>query len=185
MPRLMRYDSAATVPPRLEGQIRSLLHAEWPGAGGGGPSRPLTDPGLHPVYFVLADGERVLSYARTIWATVSHLGRSFKLYGLGDVVTKPGFRRNGYGGRVVNEATTHIKSDREADAAVLLARPELGGFYRRGGWDYVPGLRVATGEEDECAAGGTFPMMLFLSAKARAARALFPKETLTLPGDEW
>ena len=185
MPRLMRYDFPATVPPHLEAQIRSLLYAEWSGTNEPDIAPALLGPELHPVYFVLAEGDQVLSYARTIWATVPYLGQSFKLYGLGDVVTQPGFRHKGYGGCVVGEATTHIRSDREADAAVLLTEPKLEPFYRRSGWDYVPGLRVATGESDECGAVATIPMVLFLSAKACAARAIFPSETLVLPGDEW
>ena len=185
MPRLMRYDSAAAIPPRLEAQIRSLLRVEWPGPDGDDTAQPLCDPGLHPAYFVLADGDQVLSYARTIWAAVLHRGHSFKIYGLGDVVTRPEFRLKGYGGYVAEEATTHIRSDREADAAVLLMEPKLEAFYRRSGWEYVPGLRVVTSEYDECAAGETFPMVLFLSAKARAAREILAEGSLVLPGDEW
>lgn len=182
MPELMRYDSAALIPLRLEAQIRSLLYAEWPASDEDEVARPLIDPELHPVYFVLADGDQVLSYARTIWAMVTHLGQSFKLYGLGDVITKPEFRYKGYGGRIVREATTHIKSDREADAAVLLTEPKWEMFYRRSGWDYIAGLRVVTSECDERA---IFPMMLFLSVKAQAVRATFATDRLMLPGDEW
>jgi len=116
---------------------------------------------------------------------VSHLRQSFKLYGLGDVITKPDCRRKGYGGQIVEEATTHIKSDRDADAAVLLTEAKLEALYQRSGWGYVPGLRVTTGEYDGFAAGETFPMMLFLSPKARAVRARFPEERLVLQGDEW
>ena len=185
MPQLMRYDSSAAVPPHLEAQIRSLLYAEWPGADEADAALALIDPELHPVYFVLSEGGQVLSYARTIWAAVPHLGQSFKLYGLGDVATRPGFRRKGFGRRVVGGATAHVMSDREADAAVLLTEPKLEPFYRRIGWEYVPGLRVATGESGGCAAGAAIPMALFLSARARAARAIFPRERLVLPGDEW
>jgi predicted N-acetyltransferase YhbS len=185
MPRLMRYDFAAKIPLQLEAQIRSLLSAQWPGAEEADATQPLIAPELHPAYFVLADEDRVLSYARTIWATVSHLGQSLKLYGLGDVITRPGFGHKGYGGRIVAEATAHIKSDREAEAALLLTEPKLEAFYRRSGWDHVAGLRVATSASDECAAETAFPMMRFLSGKARAARDIFSKETLALPGDEW
>ena len=184
MPRMVRYDSGETIPPRLEAQIRPLLRAEWPSPDGDDAAQPLTDPELHPVYFILAGRGRVVSYARTIWAAVSHLGQNFKLYGLGDVVTEPGFRHKGYGGRIVREATSRIKSDREADAALLLTEPKLEAFYRRCGWAYVPGLRVAASEYGECA-GTTFPMMLFLSAEAQAARKAFPRDALVLPGDEW
>ena len=185
MPRLMRYEFPAAVPPHLEAQIRSLVYAEWPGADETDAALTLIDPGLHPVHFVLAEGVRVLSYARTIRATVPHLGQSFKLYGLGDVVTQPELRHKGYGGRVVDEATTYIKFAREVDAAVLLTEPKLEPFYRRSGWDYIPGLRVETGESGECAAAAIIPMVLFLSAKACAARTIFLRETLVLPGDEW
>ncbi len=85
----MRYDYATMIPLRLETQVRSLLYAEWPGEDENEAAQPLIHPELHPVYFVLADGDQVLSYARTIWTTVTHLGQSFKLYGLGDVVSKP------------------------------------------------------------------------------------------------
>ena len=65
---------------------------------------------------------------------------------------------------------------------MLLTEPKLEMFYRRIGWDYVAGLRVVT---SECDAGAIFPMMLFLSVKARAARATFATDTFVLPGDEW
>jgi predicted GNAT family N-acyltransferase len=184
----MRYESAEIIPPQLAGRIRALLRAEWPAGADedDDDARPLIDSELHPTYFVLADGDQLLSYARTIWAPVAHVGQSFKLYGLGDVVTRPGFRQKGYGGRLVEEATTHIKSDREADAALLLTEQRLEAFYRRAGWRYVVGLRVATAEHGECAAAWTaFPMMLFLSAKAHTARRVFPTATLRLSGDEW
>lgn len=181
----MRYDSIATIPPRLEWQIRSLLYAEWPGPDETDAAQPLIAAELHPVYFVLADEEQVLSCARTIWAPVSHLGQSLKLYGLGDVITKPEFRHQGYGRYIVEEATAHIKSDREADAGVLLTESKLEPLYRRSGWGYIPELQVTTGEHDGCAAGESFPMMLFLSAKARSMRETFSEGLLILPGNEW
>ena len=185
-PRVTRYDCDAAIPPRFGAQIRSLLRAAgWLGAGEADAARPLTDPRLRPAYFLLAGGDRVHSYARTIRATVSHLGRSFNFYGLGDVITRPGFRRRGHGGRVVEEATAHIKSDVEADAAVLLTGRTLEAFYRQRGWEYVRGLRVTTGEGGACPADAIIPMMLFVSARARAARRRFTVETLVLPGDEW
>lgn len=181
----MRYDSSTTMPLPLETQIRSLLNTEWPGAEEGDAARPLLDPELHPVHFVLADGDQVLSYARTIWATISHIGQSFKLYGLGDVITKPEFRHRGHARRVVEMATIHIKSDRKADAGVLLTEPKLEPLYRRSGWKYVSGLRVKTGEHSGCATVESFPMILILSEKAYALRDKFGDDVLVLPGDEW
>jgi hypothetical protein len=91
MPELRRYDGADETPREMERQIRSLMQAEWP-APGDETGGPLVAPEWHPTYFILAEGEIVWSYTRTVWARVTHLGRSLKLYGLGDVVTAPGLR---------------------------------------------------------------------------------------------
>jgi aminoglycoside 2'-N-acetyltransferase I len=185
MLRLLRYDSDLAIPLGLEVQIRSLLSAEWPGADDEDLTQPLTAPEFHPRYFVVADGEQVLSYARTIWTMVWHRGQHFKLYGVGDVITAPEVRYQGYGGRIVAAATTDIQADREADLALLRTEPRLETFYRRSGWAYAPGLQIVTREEDELEDEPLFAMMLFLSAQAQAARKFFPLDPLVLPGDEW
>lgn len=128
VPRVMRYDSAAAIPLPVEAQIRRLLHAEWPGPDEDAVSS-LIAPELHPVHFVLADGNQVVGYTRTIWARIAHRGQRLKLYGLGDVVTRPEQRQMGYGGRLVEEASASIRRDEEADAAVLLTEPTLEQFY--------------------------------------------------------
>ena len=185
MLQLLIYDSSAELPRELASEIRSVLLAEWPGPEVDDTSESLIDPALHPVYFILADGNRLRSYARTIWARVAHQDQHFKLYGLGDVITVPQYRRKGYGGRIVQEATAHIRSDQTADAAVLLAQPRLVALYSQSGWECVPGLRVMSGERDGHMTSDVIPMMMFLSATAQAARAGFASQTLVLPGDEW
>ena len=184
MPELRRYGGADELPRDLEGQVRSLLQAEWP-APGGEAGGPLVAPRWHPTHFILAEGGMVWSYARTVWARVIHSGRGSKLYGLGDVVTAPDLRGSGHGSSVVREATAHVRSDHEADAALLLTGRELEAFYRRGGWEAVPELEVRADEYDEHNRGGILPMMLFLSASARRVRAGFQASPLVLPGDEW
>jgi predicted N-acetyltransferase YhbS len=178
--RLLRYGAGLTIPPWQEAQIRALLSTEWPGYENE-THQPLIDSALSAVCFVLADGDQVLSYARTIRATVAHCGQSFMLYGLGDVITQPEFRQRGYGGCVVAAATAYIRSDHAADAALLLTAPALEAFYSRRGWQYVPGLQVTTSEAEEAG----FPMLLFLSDKALAARPTFAGGRLVLPGNEW
>jgi predicted GNAT family N-acyltransferase len=185
MPQLHIYNSSAELPRELASQIRSLLLAEWPGPEVDDTEEPLTAPALHPTYFILTAGNRLRSYARTIWATVAHQDQHFKLYGLGDVITVPKYRRKGYGSRIVQAATAQIWSDPKADAAVLLTKPELAALYQQSSWEYVPGLRVASDEYGGYEASDVFPLMLFLSAAARDARANFASHPLVLPGDEW
>lgn len=133
MLQLLIYNSLAELPHEFKSQIRAALQGAWPGPGVGDIEGSLIDPELHPTYFVLADGSQLRSYARTIWTYVTHQGQRLKLYGLGDVITLPEYRRRGDGGRIVQEATSHIQSDREADAA-LLRMETLGGEERGGKW---------------------------------------------------
>jgi GNAT superfamily N-acetyltransferase len=185
MLQLHIYDSSAELPRALAGQIRSALLAEWPGSEADDTGGLLLGPEWHPTYFVLADEDGLRSYARTVWARVVHQAQHFKLYGLGDVLTVPQHRCQGYGGRIVQEATAHIRSDPTADAAVLLTQPKLAALYRRSGWEEVPGLQVMSGGCDGHVTNAILPMMMFLSAAAQSARARFAGDTLVLPGDEW
>jgi predicted N-acetyltransferase YhbS len=185
MPELMRYASTDTIPLHLEARIRALLHAEWPGNEATEDTQPLLAPELHPMHFVLADGEEVLGYARTIWMQVPYLEVNLKLYGLGDVATRPEFRHQRYGTRIVEAATAYIQSDQEADTAVLLTEPNLEAFYRRCGWLHFTSPQVVIRESSECAAEANFPMMLLLSTKAHAALNRLQEQPLVLSGDEW
>lgn len=185
MLQLLIYASSAEFPVELASQIRPALLKEWPGPEAYDSAESLTAPELHPTYFILADGNQLLSYARTIWVWVEHGAQRFKLYGLGDVLTVQQYRHKGYGSRIVREATAHIRSDPEADVALLLTRHELAGLYQQSGWEHIHGLRVVSGEDEGREASDAFPMMLFLSAAARSSRAGFASHTLVLPGDEW
>lgn len=185
MLQLLRYNATDDLPPALESQIRALLRAEWPPLEEDETNGPLIEPQLHAVHFILAEGERVWSYARTIWARVTHIGRDWKLYGLGDVITAPEFRGLGYGSRIAQEATTYIRSECEADAAVLLTKPRLAAFYGRIGWEAMTELEVRTSEYDEHNNGDSLAMMLFISASALLMHASFHASPLILPGDEW
>ena len=185
MLQLLIYDSPSDFPRELAQQICSALLKEWPSPDADDSVESLIHPELHPTYFILADGNRLLSYARTTWVTLEYGAQRFKLYGLSDVMTVPEYRHKGYGDRIVHEATAHIRSDPEADVALLLTRPELAVLYQRSGWEHVPELRVESGEDERHEASDAFPMMLFLSAAACTARASFASHTLVLPGDDW
>ena len=185
MIQLIRYNTSEELPPQIVHEIRSLAYSQWPGSNENQGSGILIDPDLHPVYFVLRDGDHVLGSARTIWTWAAHLGRTLKVYGLGDVITAPQWRRKGYGRRLVAAATAHIRSDPEADIAVLLTEPRLEALYSRSGWVHIAGMRIVTSEDDGAQAAGVVPMMLFLSAGARGARDDFLQQPLVLPGDEW
>ncbi len=184
-PRLVVYTASHEIPTAIDRQIRALLASEWPASDGEPARGPLVDPALHPVFFVLTSGERVLSYARTIWASGELEDQILKVYGLGDVITAPESRRAGYAGRIVEVATAYIQADPDADLGVLLTVPRLESWYGRQGWVHVSGFRVATDDYESEYAPEPFPMILLLSAGMRTARAQLSRCILVLPGDEW
>lgn len=184
MSELSVYNSDE-IPPETERRIRSLVTSEWPATDDDILTSPLLEPDLHPVFFVLTRGDDVLSYGRTIQAWVPNAGRTLKVYGLGDVVTAPEHRGLGFGGRIVEATTAHIRSDPEADVGVLLTEPALQPWYGRYGWTQVPGLRVRTDEYHDAATAGVVPMFLVLSTALAASGSDLHERTLTLPGCEW
>jgi len=184
-PRLVVYTASHEIAPEIERRIRALVDSEWPGSDGEHEVGALVDLDFQPDHFVLTMRDAVLSYGRTIRAWVPYGGRTLKVYGLGDVVTAPEWRRSGYGARIVEAATARIRSDREADLAVLLTEPALESWYGRHGWARVPGVRVRTGEYEDAESAGALPMFLVLSTALGASSADLAEQTLTLPGDEW
>lgn len=102
-----------------------------------------------------------------------------------DVVTAPAWRRSGNVGRIVEAATAYIRSDSEADLAVLLTEPALESWYGRRGWAEAPGLRVRTGEYEDARSAGVLPMFLVLSTALGASPGDLPELTRIVPGDEW
>jgi len=185
MEELHIYQSTKDLPPHFEWQIRTFLRILWFDKNEDDLNESLTAEELHPVYFVLARENRLISYARIIWLTINHLGNAYKMYGLGDVFTFPASRNKGYGSRVIESATNYIRADSEADVAILLTEPDLENFYRSIGWEYIPDLKLLTGEPDNRQPRDDFAMMLFLSEKAKENRTNFQTQSVFLPGDEW
>lgn len=185
MEELHVYQSTADLPQFIELQIRTFQRILWFDDNEDEPNEPLTAAELHPVYFVLAKEDQLISYARIIWMTIPHQGKNYKMYGLGDVFTFPASRHKGYGSRVVSSATNFIRTDSEADMAILLTEPGLEKFYQLSGWDHIPDLRLLTGEKANPQIRDDFAMMLFLSRKAKQNLSDFQTWSVFLPGDEW
>jgi aminoglycoside 2'-N-acetyltransferase I len=185
MEELHIYRSTKDLPRQFEWQIRTFLRILWFDNNEDDLNEPLTAAELHPVYFVLAREDSLVSYARLIWMNINHLGNSYKMYGLGDVFTFPASRNKGYGRRIVSAATDYIRADTEADVAILLTESGLENFYRSSGWEHFPELTLLTGEQANPQVRDDFAMMLFLSGRAKQNRSDFQTQSVFLPGDEW
>lgn len=177
--------TADSLPEPHEHQIRSFIRLHWHDEYRFNLDGPLVPPERHPTHLVIHDRHALFSHGRVSWVEVDHAGLRYRIYCLGDVLTYPAFRRQGFGGRIVAAATALMRDDQLADAAILFTDDAMTGFYAAHGWEAMPGLTASYGHPiaPEPALGTA--MMLFLSGRARAHRADFAHEELRLPGWGW
>jgi len=174
-----------SLPEAHEHQIRSFIRLHWHDEYQFSLDGPLVPADRHPVHLVIHDRHALFSHGRVVWVNVYHMGESYRMYCLGDVLTYPAFRRQGFGAQIVAAATTLIRNDPQADTAILFTEPATASFYAAHGWEVMPTLRASYGHPvaPEPALGTA--MMLFVSDRAEAHRADFEREDLKLPGWGW
>jgi GNAT superfamily N-acetyltransferase len=181
MPELAVYTNQ-TLPSPHEHQIRSFIRLHWHDEYLYNLDSPLVPPERHPRHIVVAERHALLSYARIVWVPFVHIGESWRLYCLGDVLTYPAWRLQGYASAVVAEATRLIRADTAADLGILFCNPELADFYAAHGWSAAPALKATKGfDEREPQLG--LAMLLLLSERAQTAG--FDTAELALPGYGW
>jgi GNAT superfamily N-acetyltransferase len=168
-------------PPELECQAVSFVRIAWPFAFAG-EDRYETHlwPGWNTAHVVVAERGVLISYAAVIETTVECAGERYRTLGLSSVFTYPQFRREGYGGRVLEAATRYIGAS-GADVAMLWCDRALERFYARRGWSATRGSATLVGDRDAPTRedhGGHLVtrMMLFVSDRGRAARSAFESE---------
>jgi GNAT superfamily N-acetyltransferase len=166
-----------------EHQVRSFIRLHWHDEYLYSIDAPLVPAWRHPRHVIVADRHALISHGRVIWVPFEHQGETHRLYCLGDVLTYPAFRRRGHGGAVTKAATDLIRSDPEADLAILFCDPKGAGFYERHGWTAVPELVAMRGFGDERERQEGLAMVLRLSDRGRAADLV--SAPLMLPGYGW
>jgi hypothetical protein len=172
MPELTVYRQA-DFPSVYKWQAIAFMRMEWSSIFQG-ENLYMTEaypPELEPVHFVLAEGETLLSYGSLLKLNLSHADLDYRIYGFGNMLTFPPFRRRGYGGEVLLAATTFVQES-NVDAAILFCDPRLESFYASKGWTgtYSP-TRLGIPERYENYE--PLRMMLFVSEKGRQGKAGF------------
>jgi GNAT superfamily N-acetyltransferase len=179
------YPTTYDVPPLIACQILSFIRITWFDIYQYELDAPFMPDEWHPVHIVLSEQHAVLSYAAAVWRFITHIGETYKAYGLSSVFTYPAFRNRGYGRQVVEVATAHIAHDPEADIAVLFTAPTLRQFYERSGWEHTPNVTILTGNPSQPQIYDAFTMMRFLSPKGKQARAKFEQEPVYFAEYGW
>lgn len=164
MPELCVYRDH-DFPASLNWQAVSFMRVEWPHIEGGLPTT--TYPAeVNPTHFASVESAVLLSYAATMQVTVCHTGAAYRIGGLGNVLTYPGFRRRGFGGVVVRAATEHLDAS-NLDVGCLFCAQNLVPFYGTFGWVPVTEARTLIGREDASRATDEMRMMRFISDHGR------------------
>jgi GNAT superfamily N-acetyltransferase len=185
MPELTRY-AVADLPPDIKCQINSFIRIQWPWIFN--PSNRLMDlmeGGTGRTSFVIAEQGVLISHAEVNQRVLTHQGESYRVYGVGAVMTYPAFRREGFGAQVVAAATAYIKAS-DADFALLFTSPDLASFYEGNGWEVLPGMRITVGPADApIARDDEFMMGCFVTERGRQARASLLAAPLYVGPYQW
>lgn len=183
-PELKVY-SLDSLPAAYEHQIRSFIRIIWFDIYLYQVNPPLALDQLHPQYVVMVEGDILYSVTGVYWVSIEHQGQSYKLYGLGDVLTYPAFRKRGFGRAVVNKATEIARQDPAADLALLWTAQQNFAFYQQCGWEMMPDVTVLHGSADDPTVEEETPFMLFFSDKAKANRQHFLESPLYIGEERW
>ena len=133
-------------------------------------------PELQPVHFLVAEDDSLLSYASLLKLNLSHATTNYHIYGFGNQLTFPPYRRRGYGGQILQAATDFILKS-EVDAAILFCDQLLEGFYEAKGWTCTQSpTRLGSPEQNREYAPSR--MMLFVSEKGRLGREEFETQPI-------
>src|SRR5687768_6126964 len=123
MPKLTVY-TQPDFPAIYKWQAIAFMRMEWPSIfEGDNLYMPETyPPELEPVHFVVAEGDTLISYGALLRLDITHAGSEYRVYGFGNMLTFPPFRRRGYGGQIL-QAATHWIQESDVDVAILFCDP--------------------------------------------------------------
>ncbi len=177
MPTLNIYEHQ-NFPSFYNWQAIAFMRCEWPSIFQGDIlylSTPYP-PESEPVHFVMAKGESLLSYATLMKLKLTHASQDFSVYGFGNMLTFPPYRKQGYGRQVLQAATDFINKS-PVDVAILFCDKTLENYYGTQGWETTPSPTYL-GHSGKPELYEPSRMMLFVSEKGKSARAEFETSPL-------
>ena len=173
------------LPLEISLQITSFFRLVW-GGDEKGEDRfwQMTDPEGVVEHFYIAERGVLVSHALVRRLTITHMGESYTVLGVGGVFTYPSFRNEGHGARVVAAASDSIRSS-DADIGMLFTGLELHPFYRGNGWMTVNRDGVYYGDPEHPQQSDAHLMILPVSEKGIAKRDDFERGLLYVGDFTW
>jgi hypothetical protein len=179
------FASNADLPDSLRWQIISIIRMQWHEVAGDYTGPQALPEAWHPSHIVGTDGDAIVSYAGVVWREIEHAGEMFRTYGLSSVFTFPALRRRGFGGTVVQCATSRIRQAGDCDIAVLFTTDGIKPFYERRGWQAMPSTEFLIGDRASPKLHEAVAMMLFVSGKGNHHRPAFEHARVYFGDDPW
>jgi GNAT superfamily N-acetyltransferase len=124
------------------------------------------------VHFSLVENGELISRAEVVQVDLEHLGQTYKIYGLCNVLTLPPFRGKGYGKQVVKAATRYILQS-DVDLGLLFCEQQLESFYASNGWKIQNNAVTRIGTSADYKPYPNMRMVLLVSDKGKNACADF------------
>lgn len=175
MPELVVFAHDA-FPAALHWQAISFMRIVWPYIDAGLPNETYSAD-LSPVHFALVEGSFLLSYAAVTKHTIAQRETEYRVYGLGNVLTYPASRHQGFGGQVIAAADRYIDRS-DADVSALFCTAELEPFYARYGWRRAAETFIISASNEKMTPLDELRMMRFISEKGLAGRQQFMSDPL-------
>jgi predicted N-acetyltransferase YhbS len=179
-----RIYHASEFPIVLEWQVRDFVRIVWSDAHVDQPSIPLGDPKRNPINFVIVDGDMLISHAQVTTFTIEHAGETYRVAGLGGVMTYPNFRKGGYGKQLVAAVSQHIANS-DVDFGMLFTSPELEGFYSQHGWIAAATETILVGDKNAPRERKEFTMMIPVSEHGQKAIKAFQGANVYVGSHGW
>ena len=177
-------------PDHLRCQYMSFLRAHWWWFFQGEQRLRTTmwSADVEPTHVVLEESGILISYATLVSKMVKHADTSFHTAGVSAVFTYPAWRKQGYGQRLMNLASEHIRAN-DYDIAMLFCEPEIMEFYRKSGWLAMQSPTL-TGDptNPNSSADDDYPetrMMLFLSKHGQIHQSAFDHTPVYIGKQSW
>ena len=181
----IRHVRSAQLPLEISLQVSSFVRIVW-GADQKGEDRfwQMSDPEGLDEHFYIAERGVLISHAAVSRLTITHLGQTYRVRGVGGVFTYPAFRNEGHGTRLVAAVSDSIRSS-DADLGMLFTGLDHHPFYRRSGWTTVNRDGLYFGDPQQPEWTDSHLMILPVSEKGIAHRDDFERESLYVGNSTW
>lgn len=176
--------SEKDLPGHLRWQILSFLRIQWPDDFSG--ENQFRDwigrNEFHPTHIVMTHGNILISHVAVVSKQLTHIGQTYKTYGLSGMFTYPSLRGKGRGLNVVKTAIDYIGKQ---DGDIVLITSILAGYYEKAGIEYLPSAKVFSGNPDHQKDACERVYMQFLSEKGKAGRKDFETHPIFFGPQVW